>query len=181
MQSEELTQQVTELMDREAIRECMNRYCRGIDRQDEQALRSAYWPDATDRHGPYQGSATGFIDWALKKLARDSLRSIHSIANMSITLAGQQAAVETYFQALQRDRDAQGVPREIFIAGRYVDRFEKRGQEWRIAARTVVYDWLRDLGSTEVSEAEHFGEVRQPLGSLCGSDPIYALLNSLQR
>lgn len=181
MQTEELSRQVMELMDREAIRECMNRYCRGIDRQDEDALRSAYWPDATDRHGPYQGSATGFIDWALKKLAKDSLRSIHNIANMSITLAGQQAGVETYFLALQRDRDSQGVPREIFIAGRYVDRFEKRGQEWRIAARTVVYDWLRDLGAVEISEAEHFGPVRQPLGSLCGSDPVYALLASLER
>jgi hypothetical protein len=180
MQDEELGRQVAELMDREAIRECMNRYCRGIDRQDETALRSAYWPDATDRHGPYQGSATGFIDWALKKLAADSERSIHNITNMSITLAGTQAGVETYFLALQRDRDAQGIAREVFLAGRYVDRFEKRGGEWRIAARTVVYDWLRHLGAPGVTEAEHFGAVRQPLGSLHGSDPVYALLASLK-
>lgn len=180
MQDQELSRQVAELMDREAIRECMNRYCRGIDRQDEAALRGAYWPDATDRHGPYQGSATGFIDWALKKLAADSERSIHNITNMSITLAGTQAGVETYFLALQRDRDPQGVAREVFLAGRYVDRFEKRGGEWRIAARTVVYDWLRDLGAPGVTEAEHFGTVRQPLGSLYGSDPVYALLASLK-
>ena len=35
-----------ELVDREAIRECLYRYCRGIDRLDEAALRSSYWPDA---------------------------------------------------------------------------------------------------------------------------------------
>lgn len=180
MSTLDLQQQVTELMDREAIRECMARYCRGIDRQDEEALRSAYWPDATDRHGPYQGSATGFIDWALKKLAKDSERSIHNIANMSITLAGTQAAVETYFLALQRDRDAEGVAQEVFIAGRYADRFEKRGNEWRISARTVIYDWLRPMGAVHKTEAEHFGTVRAPLGSLRDSDPIYALLDAVQ-
>ncbi len=177
---DELSRQVGELRDREAIRECMNRYCRGIDRQDEAALRSAYWPDATDRHGPYQGSATGFIDWALKKLATDGERSIHNITNLSITLNGTVAAVETYFLALQRDRDATGVAREIFLAGRYADRFEKRGDEWRIAARTVIYDWMRPLGTPGVSEAEHFGP-RGPLGGVRGNDPIYELFAALQR
>ena len=38
------------LLDREAIRDCLLRYCRGIDRCDEEALRSAYWEDATDCH-----------------------------------------------------------------------------------------------------------------------------------
>lgn len=180
MSRSDLEQKVSQLMDREAIRECMARYCRGIDRQDEESLRSAYWPDATDRHGPYQGSANGFIEWALKKLAKDSERSIHNITNMSITLAGSQAGVETYFLALQRDRDEHGVARELFLAGRYVDRFEKREDEWRIAQRTVVYDWLRSLGESGVSEEAHFGPLRQPLGSLRDTDPIYALLDSLK-
>ena len=181
MSEDGLNPQLGELMDREAIRECMYRYCRGIDRQDEEALRSAYWPDATDRHGPYRGPATGFIEWAMKKLAADGERSVHSISNMSIALAGAQAAVETYFMALQRDRDPEGVSREVFLAGRYVDRFEKRGGEWRIAARTVVYDWLRPLGTPEGTEAERFG-VRSPVGSLKRSDdPVYTLLASLGR
>jgi ketosteroid isomerase-like protein len=180
MTIQELALKIDQLLDREAIRECMNRYCRGIDRQDEAALRSAYWPDATDRHGPYQGSASGFIDWALEKLANQGERSVHNIANMSIALRGTQAAVETYFMALQRDRDAAGTAREVFLAGRYVDRFEKRGDEWRIAARTVVYDWMRPLGTPEGTEAERFGP-RLPTGGLFGNDPVYALLDSLGR
>lgn len=180
MANEDTAGQLAQLMDREAIRECMNRYCRGIDRQDAAALRSAYWPDATDRHGPYQGSASGFIDWALEKLGTQGERSVHNVTNMSIELRGTQAAVETYFLALQRDRDASGTSREVFLAGRYVDRFEKRGDEWRIAARTVVYDWLRHLGTPEGTEAERFGP-RQPIGGLFGKDPVYALLESLGR
>ena len=179
MDSLETARRVGQLMDREAIRECMFRYCRGIDRQDEAALRSAYWPDATDRHGPYQGSAAGFIDWALAKLRADGERSVHNIANLSITLRGTQAAVETYFMALQRDRDAQGVVREVFLSGRYLDRFEKRADEWRIAERTVVYDWMRPLGTPVGTEAERFGP-RQPIGGVRGNDPVHALLASIE-
>ena len=179
MDSHQMYASVVALMDREAIRECMFRYCRGIDRQDEAALRSAYWPDATDRHGPYQGSAQGFIDWALEKLRTQGERSVHNVANLSITLRGTHAAVETYFPALQRDRDAQGTAREVFLAGRYLDRFEKRGEEWRIAQRTVVYDWVRPLGTPEGTEAERFGP-RQPIGGVRGDDPVHALLAATQ-
>ena len=179
MNANELERRVGELMDREAIRECMNRYCRGIDRQDEEALRSAYWPDATDRHGAYQGSAAGFIDRALETLATRGERSIHNITNLSIELHGRQAAVETYFLALQRDRDDEGRPRAVFLAGRYVDRFEKRADEWRIAARTVVYDWMRPLDVAEGSEAERFGP-RTPIGGTKPDDPLYALLAEMR-
>jgi hypothetical protein len=176
MRTENPNPALIELLDREAIRECMFRYCRGIDRLDEQALRSAYWFDATDRHGPYRGSATGFIDWAIEKL-KTSERSVHSVSNMSIAIQGAAAAVETYFQALQRDRDAQGALQEVFLAGRYLDRFEKRAGEWRIAARTVAYDWIRPLGTPAGTEADRFG-VRQPIGARCPDDPVYALLAS---
>lgn len=162
------------LADREAIRDCLYRYCRGIDRLDADALRSAYWPDGTDRHGPYQGSAQGFIDWALDKLPTSG-RMVHSISNILIELQGDVAAVESYFQAWQADRDAQGQPQETFMCGRYVDRFERRGTEWRVAARTVVYDWLRQTPLPPGSDAERFGP-RQPQGGRKPDDPIYALL-----
>ena len=163
---------------REAIRACLYRYCRGIDRCDEAALRSSYWPDATDRHGPYSGSASGFIDWALAKL-KEGGRVIHTIGNIAIELRGAEAAVESYFQAFQTDTDAQGKPRETFLCGRYIDRFERRGAgEWRVAARTVAYDWIRESAAPAGTEAERFG-VRQPIGGRAPDDPWYALLASL--
>jgi hypothetical protein len=36
--------------------------------------------------------------------------------------------------------------RDTVIGGRYLDRLEKRGGEWRIAGRTMLYDWFRDFG-----------------------------------
>ena len=53
-----------ELADREAIRDCMYRYSRGIDRCDVELLRSAYWPDATDNHTGFVGTREEFIAWA---------------------------------------------------------------------------------------------------------------------
>lgn len=169
---------VQELLDREAIRECMATYCRGIDRCDIEALRSVYWPDATDRHGAYSGSAEGFIAYAEKKLPA-SPRYVHMVCNMSITLNAGRAAVESYFLALQRDIDHAGNKPETFLAGRYLDLFEKRGDEWRVLERTVVYDWQRDLGLSTVDEAESFGP-RQPNGTLKPDDPVYELLAKMQ-
>jgi hypothetical protein len=36
--------------------------------------------------------------------------------------------------------------RDTIIGGRYLDRIEKRGGEWRIAKRTMLYDWFQDFG-----------------------------------
>lgn len=165
---------LAELLDREAIRECLYTYCRGIDRRDEAALRAAYWPDAMDRHGAYSGSASGFIEAALKVLASGP-RMIHMIGNVSIALRGSAAAVESYFHALQQDRDPAGRPRNTLLCGRYVDRFEKRDGAWRIAQRTVVYDWIEESPGPEGDEASRFGP-RIPNGRPRPDDPWYSLL-----
>ncbi len=166
------------LLDREAIRECVFLYCRGIDRADEAALRASYWPDATDSHGAYKGPASGFIDLALPKLLAAG-RMVHHVGNLSIVLRGAQAAVETYFLAWQRDRAADGTEQETFLAGRYVDRFEKRGTEWRVADRVVVYDWQQLMGLAPAgSETERFGP-RTPIGAKRPDDPWYRLLAAL--
>jgi hypothetical protein len=165
------------LLDREAIRECLYRYCRGIDRADEEALRSAYWPDATDCHGAYSGSAAGFIEQALSKL-RAGGRRVHTICNVSIELDGDQAAVESYFLALQTSAENPGG--QTFLAGRYVDRFEARQGEWRVAARTVVYDWIEERDRPELLQGDALFGRRLPAGSPWPSDPVYALLQGLR-
>lgn len=166
---------LTELMDREAIRDCIFRYCRGIDRADEAALRSAYWPDAHDCHGAYRGSAEGFIQAALG-IFKTGPRNVHQVSNILIEFAGPiTAMVESYFNALQRGPDAQGRVRQFLLAGRYCDRFEKRDGEWRVADRTVVYDWVEEQTPPESDEATRFGP-RNPIGSPYPDDPIYSLL-----
>jgi hypothetical protein len=162
-----------DLLDREAIRECLHRYCRGIDRVDEEALRSAYWPDATDCHGAYNGSAAGFIDQALARL-RTGGRHVHVICNMSIDLAAEQGTVESCFLALQVTASAP--TRETLLSGRYLDRFQRREGEWRILARTVVYDWLEERERPELAQGDGRFGARQPVGAPWPADPVYAFL-----
>jgi hypothetical protein len=166
-----------ELLDREAIRDCLYRYCRGIDRLDEEALRSAYWPDATDRHGAYQGPAAGFIERALRNL-QTAGRMVHQLGNILIEVKGDAAAAESYFLAFQEEATDAGA-RETLLCGRYVDRLERRDGDWRIAARTVTYDWVRSTPLERRLAPEAFG-VRQPTGGRRPDDPIYELLAALR-
>jgi hypothetical protein len=171
-------EQLEALLDREAIRDCLFRYCRGIDRADEPALRSAYWEDATDCHGAYNGSAAGFIDQALRRL-RAGGRRVHQVNNILIEVHGDVAAVESYFLAFQAAADAPD--RQTLLCGRYADRFERRHGEWRIAARTVVYDWIEERERPELAQndAALFGK-RQPSGRPAPHDAVYALLRDVR-
>ena len=168
---------LTELMDREAIRDCLYRYCRGIDRADETALRSAYWPDAFDRHGVYSGSVEGFIQFAVE-VFKTKPRNIHQISNILIEFrSSEDARVESYFNALQRGAAKDGVVRQVLLAGRYCDAFQKRGEEWRVAHRTVVYDWVEEQTPPEGSDEARFGP-RKPAGAPFPDDAAYALLSA---
>jgi len=171
--------QLQALLDREAIRECLYRYCRGIDRADEDALRSAYWDDATDCHGAWNGSAEGFIDQAMQRLRKGG-RRVHHLNNVSIELHDEVAAVESYFLALQAPAEPAG--QQTFLCGRYVDRFERRHDEWRIAARTVVYDWIEERKRPELGLENDalFGGLRQPVGRAAPHDAVYALLREVR-
>ncbi len=163
---------VDELLDREAIRDCLYRYCRGVDRVDEALLRGVYWPDATDHHGGYSGSADGFITFALKAL-RATEPGTHQMHNILIEFRPGGALVETYFSAWQQLPTADGF-RYSHQRGRYVDWFEQRGGEWRVAARTVVFDHVEGQPTPPGTRAERFATA-QPMGQPFPDDPVYTL------
>ena len=168
---------IAELLDREAIRDCIYRYCRGVDRADDATLRSAYWPDATDEHGPYSGPVEGFFQWA-SGIFESGARNVHMVGNILIEFtAPNEAVVETYFLALQRGPGRDDVVRQFLIAGRYCDVFEKRSEEWRVAKRVVAFDWVEEQPAPEAAEVTRFGS-RKPIGGSFPNDPIYELLAS---
>jgi hypothetical protein len=172
-------QELRSLLDKDAIRDCLYLYCRGIDRADEDLLRAVYWPDANDSHGAYVGTASGFIDQAVPRL-RSGGRGVHQISNILIELHGDAAAVETGFLALQTNAATPTL--ETFLCGRYLDRFERRDGQWRIADRTVVYDWIEERTRVELAreDTDLFAK-RRPAGSRTTSDPVYSFLEQLRR
>lgn len=129
---------VQELYDRQAIRDQVNNYCRGVDRMDRELLRSVYHPDAIDDHGHFTGSVEGFIDWAFGYHSNYQDAHQHIVTNHTCELDGNVAHTETYWLFVGRNKQA---PMLAMSGGRYIDRFEKRNGEWKIAARKCVVDW----------------------------------------
>jgi hypothetical protein len=134
-----------EMADREAIGDCLHRYCRGIDRIDVELLLSAYWPDGTDEHGNFTAvSAQDFVDHAVPILQGMDLTK-HLLSNILIRIEGERAHVESYVQAFHRMRRPDGSRYDHISSGRYLDLMEKRDDEWRIKRRVVIRDWFREF------------------------------------
>ncbi|GBD14763.1 hypothetical protein HRbin25_00645 [bacterium HR25] len=132
-----------ELLDRQAIYDCLVRYCRGIDRCDAELVRSVYHPDAYDDHGPFfRGSGYEFADKVVGMLQRYKCTT-HFIGNHRVELDGDVAYAETYVIAYHRFQRRDGREYDFVFAGRYIDRFERRDGEWKIAHRVVTHDWNR--------------------------------------
>jgi hypothetical protein len=168
---------VQDLAAREAIRDCLYRYCRGIDRADAEMLRSAYWPDGVDDHVLFNGNAYEFVDWCLPLLAQVE-HSQHVIMNALIALDGDTAGVESHYHAYERRRRASGSPYEMFVGGRYLDRFERRGGEWRILHRAVTWDWFRHFKDSADLDRGVFGNGPVRMGGKWPDDPSYGLFGS---
>ncbi len=131
-----------ELADREAIRECLYRYARGVDRLDADMVLSAYWPECVDKHLDFTGNAQEFVDWSFP-LMRNMDQTMHHITNVLTNIRGNSADVEAYFYGIHRVNIPEVGKIDVIGAGRYIDKFEKRGDEWRVIQREVVTDWFR--------------------------------------
>lgn len=141
--SDNLARMVQELHDRQAIRDQLTNYCRGVDRLDRALLLSVYHPDAIDDHGLFVGGPEAFADWAFAYHGAMQSSHQHIITNHTCELDGDVAHTETYWLFAGVNND--GSPITIG-GGRYIDRFERRNGQWKIAARKCVPDWGGSLG-----------------------------------
>jgi SnoaL-like domain len=130
-----------ELLDKHALYEVVVRYCRAVDRGDEELLRTVYWEDARDEHGYVNGTPDEFIrhlretSWSAESI---KVRVQHALTNWTFEIDGDVAYGESYVEV----RDSADGELNIRGVARYVDRFERRDGEWRISQRRVVPDWL---------------------------------------
>lgn len=178
-----LEQIAAEFANRESIRDCLYRYCRGIDRLDTDLILSAYWPDATDEHGNFlANSAQEFVDHAVPIIESMDLTT-HFLGNILIDIQGDHAFVESYIQAFHRMGREDGSRYDHMSCSRFIDRMERRGPEWRIKRRVVVRDWFREFPDTgewdkgQLPQTLGYGK-REPLslGLRKPDDPSYALM-----
>lgn len=135
--------EVRDLAARRDIGEAAMRYMRGLDRLDPDLQRSAFHDDAWVDAGLFKGGPDGFVAFCMQFLgAMDG--SHHLMGQQRLAVTGDAAEGEVYFQAWHGTRDSGGNPRDLFIAGRYIDEYARRDGEWRIAKRKLITDWVTD-------------------------------------
>lgn len=129
------------LIAKDAIRDLHARYMRAQDRLDEEMHLSCFWPDSTTDYGIFQGSGEEFVRFA-QDLLKTHQANHHLIGQSLIEVEGDVAFGEVYYFAFHRI-EAEGAPQDMIISGRYVDRYERRGGEWKFAHRSELVDWAR--------------------------------------
>lgn len=143
------------LLDEAEITRVLQRYCRGIDRLDEELIRSVYHDDATDDHGAFKGRASDFAPWVIKALVENYDATQHVLGQKAIDVQGDVAYGDTHVLAYHR-KERDGGTDLITFGGRYVDRFERRNDEWKIADRVVVHEWSKSERTTTPFDLDAF-------------------------
>jgi len=139
-----------QLMAEREIRRRLLDYCRGIDRCDAELVASTYHEDAIDDHGVFQGSGHELAQFAIEAIREHYEATMQTIGDSIIDFADDHTAyVETYVFADHRRVGDGGDTLERFGA-RYVDRFERRDDAWRIADRVVIVEWTDTTPITPV-------------------------------
>ena len=136
-----------DLLAKQEIYELSCTYMRSLDRLDIELRRSVFHEDAAVDYGFFKGSGRDFVDFAQRAL-QSHLANHHMLGQVHIDLEGATAYGEIYFQAFHRIVD-KGEEKDLFISGRYLDRYEKRDGVWKIAFRVEINDWSRTDPATD--------------------------------
>jgi hypothetical protein len=133
-------QQLQQMLDRQQILDALVRLQRGADRSDRELFLTAFHPDAEIDVGGFAGGPDALYDWA-EKLSANTSAEHHYLLNHHVELEGDVANTETYFIYVATPLEG-----PIWQAGgRYIDRFERRGGDWRIAFRYNMVEWSGKL------------------------------------
>jgi hypothetical protein len=138
------------LEDREAIRDVIAAYAHAIDRRRWGMMERLFHADAQFKFGLVAGDWRGFVEQA-RAIIDPCLATQHQLGQVQFGFeSGTVCHTETYMTAMHTIPPGypmtaafpdKGVIYSGIVAGRYVDRFEKRDDTWRIAQRTGLYDW----------------------------------------
>ena len=137
------------LLDKSEIHDVLMRYGRGVDRADEEWLKSCYHPDAIEEHGSaFVGPAFEYIEGAVGRIRKMGVMA-HYICNVHVDLVEADLAYAEAYALTFCRFSKEGQDWDTFTGGRIVDRFERRDGAWKIAHRKMTFDWNRDVPSAE--------------------------------
>jgi len=132
-----LEAKVQHLADQQAIFDCIKRNSRGNDRSDVGMIVSSYHADGLHDFGNKQVSGSAYGEHA--KNAHSALfdATLHNVTMHRCEIDGDVAHAESYSLGLFLDK---GSETARIMAGRYIDRLERRDGAWRIMLRRATVE-----------------------------------------
>ena len=130
-----LEAQVGKLADRQEIFDCIKRTSRGNDRFDIELITGSYHDEGVHELGTNRISGQAYGDHAnhAHRLIADA--NLHNVTMHSCEIDGDVAHAESYVIGLFIDP---GGEMSRMLAGRYIDRLERRDGVWKIALRRAT-------------------------------------------
>ncbi len=163
------------LLVKQRLSELVAAYSRAADRADEQLLASLFHPGAVCDSGVIRAEsqefARKFVAWTHEYAAVLS----HSACSSWFEVDGHEAVGETYVLAMCRLNERHGGGQSL-VAGRYLDRFERRDGEWKFVSRRFVVDCEQpppDASAVQSEAMQPEAEATQLRGGFKPADPIY--------
>jgi hypothetical protein len=143
-----MEQDIKDLIARRDIYALVCGYMRALDRLLPDLHLSVFHDDAEVDCGLFVGPAPDFVRFAQKFLGNLE-SSHHLIGQADIRVEGDKAHGEIYFIAFHRVKEM-SQETDLFVSGRYIDRYEDRGAGWKIAKRREIVDWARSDPSSDM-------------------------------
>lgn len=165
----ELERKLQYLMDRQDILDCLTRTSRGNDRFDEDWIVGGYHADGIHELGRQQISGKQYGDHANHAHGAMCLANLHNVTMHSCEIDGDVAHTESYVIGLFLDNDAE---KSRMLAGRYIDRLERRDGKWGIVMRRCTVEVAME-GSARLPNGAALPGSGYLKGSRDKGDPAY--------
>ena len=157
------------LLHRQDIHDCLVGFSRAMDRFDRALFLASFHDDAIISAGEFVGGPVELYDWASALHETGQSATQHNLLNHSCDIQGDVAHAETYYLFVGRNRDDSN----WVAGGRYIDRFELRNEQWKIAFRTNVIEWSGMAPSLPIPFADVVDLYLNGSASRSKADPSY--------
>jgi hypothetical protein len=132
-----LEAQLQYLTDRQQILDCITSTSRGNDRFDKALIVGGYHEDGWHELGDKLIKGSDYGEHANHAHAAIAETNLHNVTMQICEIDGDVAHCESYVIGLFADKGGQT---SRVLAGRYIDRLEKRGGKWGIALRRATVE-----------------------------------------
>ncbi|MEM7285828.1 MAG: nuclear transport factor 2 family protein [Actinomycetota bacterium] len=138
---------IDDVIAKQEIQDVLHRYCRSMDRIDDDLARSVWHDDGTAHYsGIYEGTGHGFVEW-VSEFHKGLVSTSHQITTTLIEVDGDRAGSEAYVTVrlrFSRDDDSRF---DVCGTGRYLDRWSRRDGVWAVDHRVYVGDqsWIEEV------------------------------------